>query len=570
MTIRARLLPLLLLALMGCTSDSPDPPQPEAVGASPEPGGTAVIAIATDFTRSWPLLAELEGDVALTDILFLALLGVEWRDGRLAYLTAEESPGALARRWSLGGRDSTELRYYLRPDARWSDGQRLTAHDVAFTYALAADTTLPSPRRGHTERLDSVRAESDSVVVFHFQGRHPEMLQDANLGIVPRHIYRNVPPQDIALHPSLVDPSTMVVSGPFRVASWQRETQLLLEPNPGFRPVPHLAGVAFRVVPDPTGRVVELVTGGADFATVPLDKVSTLRAAVSPVRIETQERRYVDFVAYNPAAHPALADAEIRRALAHAVNLPHLIEMAGLAGFAVPAGGPYAPIFRDLHDARTEAPPAYAPDSARALLETRGWTDADGDGIRERNGRPFRFTLLTNTGSQRRADASVALQAFWKEIGVDVRLQQFDLATLFGRLQERNYDAALFGWGVGLSPDLSPVWGEDALFNVVDFRHPEATRQMGAALAARTAPEANRHWRLAAARIAAEQPYTWLFFVDQAFGVRARLRGVDVDLIGPYNRIWEWWIPVAERRAAAEGGAAAVVGATRAKGDSAR
>ncbi|MDQ3389032.1 MAG: ABC transporter substrate-binding protein, partial [Gemmatimonadota bacterium] len=190
-------------------------------------------------------------------------------------------------------------------------------------------------------------------------------------------------------------------------------------------------------------------------------------------------------------------------------------------------------------------------DSARAreILASKGWRDTDGDGVLDRNGVPFRFTLILNTGNPRKADAAQIIQQQWRRIGVDARIQLMEFNTFWDRQMNRTFQASFGNWGVGLSPDLSEVWGPDTPLNFVSFNDPEVTALMQRAQAQPTEALANPLWKQAAQRIVDAQPYTWLYFFDQVDGVNQRLRGMKIDTFGAYQNPWEWWIPTAEQTA---------------------
>src|SRR5690606_26866863 len=160
----------------------------------------------------------------------------------LVYLAADESPMALARSYEYTGADSASLRYHMRSDARWSDGEPITAADVAFTYEMLRNPAVASPRQDYTENIQSIEVEDDSTVVFHFQRRYPEMRFHSGHGIIPRHIYVDVPPENIRTHNSVLEPANgnLVVSGAYLIGSWTRGQQVVLERNPHFAPRGHL------------------------------------------------------------------------------------------------------------------------------------------------------------------------------------------------------------------------------------------------------------------------------------------------------------------------------------------
>lgn len=542
----------LVLALAGCGGE----PRDGAGGAGdgdPEDGGTAIIAQNSDMNQ--PMAVVMQGglDGFLQDVLYMTLLKGYWGDGRLEFATAEESPMALARRYEFVGPDSTTIRFHLRGDARWSDGTPITAHDVVFTYGMLADPMVGSPRQDYTEHLESVVAENDSTVAFEFRRRYPEMLFHAAHGIVPRHVYQGVAPSQLAAHPSQVNPENggLVVSGPYQVGSWTHGQQVVLTRNPHFQPQGHLDQIVFRIIPDATTRLVELQTGAIDWVNgVSFDQVPPLRQQAPHIRFAMEEKRFYDYIAYNAARVPAFADPDVRRALGMAIDLQGLLDALQMAEYAVPANGPYPPIFADLYDPEGIPTLQYDPEEARRILAAKGWADGDGDGIVEKDGRPFRFTLVTNSGNQRRADVSQIVQQQWRRIGVDAQLQAIEFATFMDGLVREDYEAALGGWGVALSPDLTGLWGAESPLNIVSYDNPETQALFQQALAQPTPAAAAPYWKAAARKLVEDRPYTWLYYMDQVNGINDRLRGVKVDTYGPYQNAWEWWIPRSQQRGA--------------------
>jgi peptide/nickel transport system substrate-binding protein len=437
---------------------------------------------------------------------------------------------------------------------------------VVWTYRMLADTTVASARQEDVAQIDSVVAENDSTVTFHFRRRYPEMLFATSIGIAPKHVYAAAGPGGLRTHPAMTDPERgLVVSGPFRVGAWKRGTSITLVPNLHFAPRPFLDRIVILVIPEATTRLVELRNGTADLVRgISFDQVPEIRAwdARHRVRFEREEKRFWEYLAWNPAAHPAFADPQVRRALGMALDVPGIIRALRMEEFAVPAAGPYSPIFRDLYDPAHMRPLPFDTAGARRILDARGWRDADGDGVREKNGRPLRFTLLTNAGNARRNDVTQIIQQQWKRIGVDARLRQMETVTFLNSIPARKYEAALGSWQVQLNPDLSALFRSGAPLNAVAYRDPETDRMMDRALAQPTAAQADPLWRAVAERIVQDQPYTWLYYYDQLTAVTDRLRGVRIDVYGAYQNAWEWWIP----RAMRGGAAAADTGTAKGRG----
>lgn len=478
----------------------------------------------------------------------------------MAFLLSDRSPMALAWHWEHVGPDSAAIRYRMRSALRWSDGKPITAQDVVFSYQLYGDSTLGTPRYENAAKIDSVVAENDSTVTFHFKRRYPEMLFDSGMWIIPRHVYAQVPRASLSTHPTVTHPEQQVVSGAFRVSARQPGQQITLVPNPQFSQKPLLDRIIIRVIPETTTRVVELQNGRVDFARgVSFDLVPRLRQQAPNVQFDTETGRFWEYIGYN-ARRPMFADPSVRRALGLAADVPRMIRQLRMGEFVTQAAGPYPPILKDFHDPRMRPLP-YDTAEAKRLLEAAGWRDTDGDGIREKDGKPFRFTLVTNSGNTRRADVSQMLQQMWRAVGVDVRLQQQEMASIAERqFQTRDFDAVLGSWGVELSGTLGVLFSPEAQLNFVGYRDDEVVRLMEQAQAQPTTALSVPYWQRVAERIVQDQPYTWLYYYGPLTARSARLQGVKVDTYGAYQNTWEWWVADAPGRG----------GADTTKGDTAR
>jgi len=533
------------LVLTACGGDRPGEVVNTDLG-TPRPGGLAVVAELADMSIPLAIVAQssLDGNLG-ADVMYMALVAGAWEDGRLEFHTAEESPLAIARSYDFAAPDSTMIRFRMRSDLLWSDGTPITAADIVHTYGILDDPRLASPLQHYAEFIDSVTAFNDSTVDFHFSRRYPEMLTHTAVQPLPAHIFGRTPPGELRNHPTIRNPENgaLVVSGPYMIGSWQRGQSVTLVRNPHFQPAGFLDQIVFRVIPDATTRLVELQTGRIDMLTgITLDQVPALRASAPNVRLEREEKRFYDYIGYNPAGFEPFADAEVRRALGLAIDVDAILAALQMQEFAVPAGGPYPPIFRDLYDPDGQAPLPHDPAEARRILESKGWRDTNSDGILDRNGQPFSFTLVTNAGNQRRSDVSQIVQQQWRQIGIDARLQQMETNTLFDNLSRGAYQAALAGWSVGLTPDLVALWGAESPFNYTRYQDAEAAALIEAARTQTSEEAAVDYWRRAASAIVEDQPYTWLYYLDQVDGVSNRLQGTRIDTYGPYQHLWEWWV----------------------------
>ena len=526
---------LMLGLLAACGGDGGEPGAAGAAGAN-----QVVIAEGADMDKPNPLVYATNVDGQIIELIYMRLLGTRWVDGEIVYQTADENPMALARSYEFFGPDSASLRFRLRSDVEWTDGRPVTAHDVKFTYDTRGIDEVASPTQDFNREFREVVVEDDSTVVVHLNRRYSEVFYHTAVEIIPRHVYEGSDLSQMRSHPSLTDPAAnLVTNGPMRITEWVRGQSIVLEPNPSFEPTPTIERIIFRIIPEETTRMIELQTGRVDIAQVPFHFVEQIRAT-DDVRLETMEKRAYEYVAYNPNAHSFFADPEIRRALGMAVDKEALIAGLQLDEFALPAGGPYAPIFRRLYDPEAQAPLPYDTAAARRVLEEKGWSRG-ADGVLARGGERFSFSLVTNGDNRRRLDIAQILEQQWGRLGIDANIQSLEFNTLVERMTAREFDARIGGWQVGLSADLFQIWGDpEGASNYVGYDNPEVQRLFAEAMAEPSPEAAAPVWRQAANLIVADQPYTWLFYYDVLYGVNNRVQGIEVNTLRPYGQVWEW------------------------------
>ncbi|MFQ5679095.1 MAG: ABC transporter substrate-binding protein [Gemmatimonadota bacterium] len=487
-------------------------------------------------------MARAALDQEISGSLFPALNHAIWGDGGLTY--PESHPLALARSRKLDA-GGTRLTYSLDGRWRWSDGRRLRAADVAFTYRLLADPALGLPLSAAAEKLDSVSTPDDTTVVFHFRTAYPGRLFDTGVGIIPEHVYGRLPGEQLVGLPRFQETGAagLVVSGPFRLAEWRPADRIVLTRNPDGRVTPRLDRVVIRIIPDEQTRVAELRSGRLDVARITSFREARRLEETQGIRLLRVRQRGFDYVAWNPGGHPAFRDVRVRHALSLGLDRDRILEALEMSRFGEPAGGPYGSLFPDLATSSPDRP-AFDPERARRLLEEAGWQDRDGDGVRERDGLVLQFELATTAGDERRESAAQILQDAWAAIGARARIRLEEFGALLDRVIGRRYEAALLGWQVGLDPDISPFWYDpEGPFNVVGYDSPEVRGAIDSARAQPTARLAAPYWRRAGERIAADYPYAFLWFFDLPIAVGPRVRDVEVDVTGFLAGLYRWWIP---------------------------
>ena len=505
---------------------------------APRAGGTVIVGMRADFAGFNPITNTAQyTDELIKYALFTPLI---------QYDENLEVRPYLAESWELLG--DTGVVFSLRRDVRWHDGQPVTAEDVVFTFDLAKDPATGS-LIGSAYITEVARAEVvDSYTVrFTFARPHAQALEDFWWPPVPKHLLEDIPPAELRNAPYNRAP---VGSGPYRFVEWRANERLVIERNPDFPEAlggpAELERVVFRIVPETSTLLTELLTGGlqVNIPVVP-DQAAQIEENAN-LELFAFPSRTVYFIGWNTRREP-FTDARVRRAMTHAINRQEIIE-ALLEGYGSPATStipPWSPLYPE-----TVEPLPYDPQQAMRLLEEAGWTDRNGDGIRENAaGRPLRFTLLSSDAPLNRNVVAV-VQSQLRQVGVDAQVRSLEFQTLLTQHRARDFDAVLQTW---VLDNFQVASAPAALFhsrwadvprsaNRSSFANPRADSLIDAG-AAETDPERAREiWAAFTELLNQEQPFTFMFWLDELAGVSRTLGGVVMDPRGEFVSIADWHV----------------------------
>lgn len=541
---------VLVLVLAGCGS------RKDSSTGETRP---VVIAVDGDVDSFNPLFAEDVVAGELQELLFASLVGSTFdaNTGTLRYTPM------LARSWehTNGGKD---LLFHLAGNAFWSDGQRIGARDVQLSYELYGDPEVASVRQGAVGQLkktdgvpdiaQSVRILNDTTVVFHFDRPYAGQLFDAGLPILPAHLFGATPRKDLRTSSLNRAP---VSSGPFKVVRWVPMQEIVLEPNStSTLPSPaRLGQVVIRIVPDYRSRISQLQSGEVDLvADLRPEDADMLKAKAPAVEVISSPGRDYDFIGWNnidPASfknnktitpHPLFGTAAVRRALTMAINREELVH-AYLGKYGRASVGGVSPLFRWAYNDTLRALP-FDPKEATLILGREGWRDSNGDGVLDKNGRRFSFTLKIPSGNQLRSVIATIIQKQLQDINIDVKLEQVERGTFWQDLMDRSYDAWIAGFSVPLQMQLDDLWGSDLEmypFNLTGFRNRRVDEILAGTRSLVREADGAGLWKEFQAIVHQEQPCTFLFWLNTNVGVNKRVRGTSIGALGTLHHAWEWY-----------------------------
>lgn len=346
--------------------------------------------------------------------------------------------------------DEKTLEVKLRKGVKFHDGVEMTADDVVFTFEriiLENKIEYPEPhtslREGLITPLESVEKVDDYTVRMHFTDPWPVAMQMlVHQQIVPKHYLEQVGTKGFIEKP--------IGTGPFKFVSANKGLDEIVMERfddyyggaPDLKPVEPacVQGAIFRIIPEPSTRVAALLAGEVDIITeVPPEMVALLQQ-MPGIQVKTAPGTRPIWMEMN-THKPPFNDVRVRQALNYAVDKDLLIETV-FNGMAQPLAGVLSPLNNFVHP--DLKPYAYNKDKALALLAEAGWKDTDGDGLLDKDGKPFSFVIDCQEGMRTLSEA-VAGQL--REIGIDagVRVWEYSVVKPMWLAGERM--AAMGDWG---------------------------------------------------------------------------------------------------------------------------
>jgi len=351
---------------------------------------------------------------------------------------------------SLEWLDDTTLQVKVREGVKFHNGDEMTADDVVYTFeriinenAIEYPEPHSSPRKGLITPLESIEKVDDYTVIMHFNAPWPPAMQLlVHQQIVPKAYIEEVGTEGFIKNP--------VGTGPFKfVAARDGLDEIEMERfddyyggSPELEPVGPACvdRVIFRVIPEASTRAAALLAGEVQIIqAVPSDMIGRLSESNNIV-VKTAAGTQPKWVELN-VGQPPFDDVRVRQALNYLIDKDLLIEEI-YGGRAVALPGPLSPYNNFVN--KNLQPYPYDPDKAIQLLAEAGWTDSNGDGILDKDGQPFSFTLDTLEEHRGLAEAVANLL---QDAGIDASVRFWEYSVIQQQLLAGERQAYLDDWG---------------------------------------------------------------------------------------------------------------------------
>ena len=495
-----------------------------------------------------PLLAVSDVDRDLVALIYSGLLKVD-KDGNLTPDIAEN--------FSISA-DGLSYTFTIKDGLRFHDGEPLTVEDVIFTIQKAQDPSIRSPKRANWEGV-TVEKISDREIKLSLKQPYAPFLENTTLGIIPKHFWKNVRPEEFPLHPLNSEP---IGSGLYAVSKIERKSSgsatkyELKTIERGTGKTPYITKVILSFYPNETAllsaydkKEIESIGGISPEIAKKLEGKGG-RIARAPL-----PRVFGVFFNQNQAR--VLANKEVREALLMAVPRQLIVDSV-LAGYGTILENPIPPWIISISN-KTASPQKNATstiiktekfltatsteieneriETAKKILTKAGWKlNPEKHIMEKKSGKEtvsLTFTLSTGNAPEL-AKATGIIRDEWQKIGAEVELKLFEDGDLKQSvIRPRKYDALFFGEVVGRDLDLFAFWHSsqrnDPGLNIALYTNAKADKLLEETRAETDKNERFKKYLLFAEEVRKDTPAIFIYSPDFLYVLPKKLKGFKME-----------------------------------------
>ncbi len=457
------ILPLLLaLVFSACSSAPEEEPEGASGEAVIKEGGILRLGTSSGLISLNPFVGFNQDDYSVWMYIYPSLLQYDTTTPTYDYM-----PG-FAQEWSQSP-DGLTVTFKTVPDATWSDGEPLTAEDVAWTINMIKEyADGPTGNwAGTVTYLETIEATDPDTLVATYERPSGTALFDLGLApILPPQVWEQYAVGDgkeVRRYPNEPEGGQpLVCGGPFILTEYRKNDIALFEKNPNYYGTqPHIDGFGLQFFRDEDAMITALKTDQLDAINeIPPTSVETLEAAgVEVYQGPALALRDLIFnLSEDKTQHRELLNPQVREAMEYAIDREAIVETAWL-GFAspgstiVPEGNATGGI--EWHNPDIQPLP-YDPEQANQILDSLGYARGP-DGVRVADGVPMEYEVVFPLDEAGAGDRAFRImQQGFREIGVELVQKRLDTNAAWDAMysdDEYIFDLAMWDWFPAADPD---------------------------------------------------------------------------------------------------------------------
>lgn len=416
---------LALTVVTGCPKKVEEKPKPEE---GPVKGGKLIVGFAQEPDNLNPAISVMAYSANIYNLLFPGVVkfgpDLKWEPDLVESVPTLENGGVEVED------DKMTVTYKLKKGIEWSDGKALTSDDVKYVWELIMDKTgqkvTPMSTEGY-DRIEAIDTPDEQTVVVKFKQIYAPYLALFD-NILPKHVLKDEKDVDA----SIFNTKPTVALGPFVFKEWKSKDQITIVRNDKyFGEKANLDEIIFKMIPETQTIIAALKTGEIDLAWDQKEKDLKELAAIPGAKVYSTPGlmyEHIDFMVKDPV----LAEVKVRQAIELGIDKQKIVDTL-LIGKSEPANSDQPPT-SPWHDEALKSS-KFDPTEAKRLLDEAGWKPG-ADGVRAKDGQRLSLSFSTTAGNKLREDTQVLIQSWMKDIGVEIKIQNYDAATFFSGYSE--------------------------------------------------------------------------------------------------------------------------------------
>ncbi|MDD2935267.1 MAG: ABC transporter substrate-binding protein [Candidatus Pacebacteria bacterium] len=492
----------------------------------PKSGGEIIEGLIGSPRFINPLLAISNTDRDLTALVYSGLLKAT-PDGKVV--------PDLAENYEIS-EDGLIYTVTLKEDASFHDGVSVTTEDIAYTVRMSLDNIIKSPKRPNWEGVE-VKIIDQKQIQFILKTPYSPFTENLTLGILPKHIWEKVEPEQFAFSQLNIKP---IGSGPYRIVSTKMNSSGIMEKYE-LKPFtkytlgePYISKITIKFYPNEEALINAYKKGYIeDINTISPEQARELEKNGS--RVENVPLPRIFGVFFNQNQNAVFTNSEVRKALNKAVDRERIVREV-LSGFGTPIYGP-VPTTSQYFNEDIEG--EFNLQEAIELLENNGWEINEETKIREKTIKKVKtsleFELATSDAPELKAVANIVKEN-WESVGAKVTVKIFEIGDLNQNIiRPRKYDALLFGEIIGRDMDLFAFWHSsqrnDPGLNIASYANANSDKLLEQVRSSRNEEDRIEKFFKFQENIQSDIPAVFIYSPDFIYITSNKIKGMNLGQI---------------------------------------
>ena len=539
---------LMCTALTGCGSSGSETSEGEAKDTIVYSMNTAPQGIFN------PLISNLAMDHYVESVVYASLMTVNDQGELETYLADEYEVSD----------DQKTITYKINEDAKWHDGEDVTAEDIAFTFTSMASGDYTGGyygdvqnikgaqdyHDGKSSEIEGIKVVDEDTIEIEFEKVYaPAVTNLGTVQILPEHVWSEVAVGEWTNKTELLN--NPIGCGPYKLTEYKSGSYVKFEAaSDFFGGEAKTKNLVFKVINADTTQA-EFKSGSIDIANVEgltkADIDSLVEEGYKKIDYDNYMFTYMGFNLRNEK----LQDVNLRKAFMHAINREGIVDNV-VEGRGQVVNAPMLPSSWAYPEESMLDSYEYDVEKAKSLLKEAGWEDKDGDGIVENeNGEKLELTLVCQTNHPIREKTAVVIQENLKEIGVKIEIDSMEYSSVMDQVvANHEFDLYMMGNTLSLDPDPRPMWHSDAIsnekgvvgYNIVAYYNEETDKLIEEGNATLDQSERKEIYNEFGKILNEDVPEAYLFCQDIERVYNSKLEGYKPSTFNEFYNVHNWVI----------------------------